>query len=212
MYNLIIVGAGGFGRELAEMLWDVFSPSEYRLAGFLAQGQAHITADGLDLPVLGDPEQYQPSSSDRLVMAIGHMNARRKVIEALEGRGGRFVSFVHPLARVAKTATIGEGAVIYPMAVVSNSSILEPHVHLNYYASVGHDCRVGRYCLLAPYATLNGFVDLDTEVYMSTHSTVVPGKKIGARSKVSANSACMHHAGPNMMVFGVPGRQVKRLD
>lgn len=212
MHNLIIVGAGGFGRELAEMVWDVFSPSDYRLAGFLAQGQSRITADGLDLPVLGDPEQYQPSSSDRLVMAIGHMNVRRKVIEALEGRGGRFVSFVHPLARIAKTATIGEGAVIYPMAVVSNSSILEPHVHLNYYASVGHDCRVGRYCLLAPYATLNGFVDLDTEVYMSTHSTVAPGKKIGARSKVSANSACMHHAGPNMMVFGVPGRQVKRLD
>lgn len=212
MENLIIVGAGGFGRELAEMLWDVFSPSEYRLAGFLAQGASRVTSDGLDLPVLGDPVTYLPSAADRLIMAIGHMNARRQVIESLEGRGGQFVSFVHPLARIAKTAKIGQGAVIYPMAVVSNSSVLEPHVHLNYYASVGHDCHVGRYCLLAPYATLNGAVVLDTEVYMSTHSTVAPGKKIGARSKVSANSACMHHAGPNMMIFGVPGRQVKRLD
>lgn len=212
MENLIIVGAGGFGRELAEMLDSAFSPTDYRLAGFLAQGETRITADGLDLPVLGDPERYEPQSQDRFLMAIGHMNVRRRVVEALESRGGQFVSFVHPQARIARTAKIGVGCVIYPMAIVSNASHLEAHVHLNYYASVGHDCRVGRYCLLAPYATLNGFVELESEVYLSTHSTVAPGRKIGSRSKLSANSACMHHAGANMMIFGVPGKQVKRMD
>jgi len=212
MQNLVIVGAGGFGREVLEMLWDGLSAAEYRLKGFLAQDSACLDGYGVDLPVLADPEKYEPQPDDRFLLAIGHMEARRRVVESLESRGGRFVTFVHPQARVARTARLGEGAVVYPFAIVSNSTVLEPHVHLNYYASAGHDCLLGRYSLLAPYATLNGFVELGPEVYLSTHSTVAPGKKLGARCKLSANSACMQDAEPGMLIFGVPGRQVRRLD
>ena len=167
---------------------------------------------GIEAPILGDPEQYQPEPNDRLLLAIGYMDVRRRAVEALEGRGGQFESFVHPLARVASTAEVGQGAVIYPFAVVSNNARLGAHIHLNYYASIGHDCRLGKYCLLAPYATLNGFVKLEDEVYVSTHGTVAPGRQMGRRSKLSANSACMQDADENTLIFGVPGRQVRRMD
>jgi sugar O-acyltransferase (sialic acid O-acetyltransferase NeuD family) len=212
MENLIIIGAGGFGRELHEMLWDVFSPERYRFKGFLAQDDGQLSRYSISAPVLDDPERYEPAEEDRLLLAIGAMDVRRRAVEALESRGAQFVSFVHPLARVAKTAEIGRGAVIYPFAVVSNNASLAPHVHLNYYASVGHDCQLGRYCLLAPYGTLNGFVHLADEVYISTHATVAPGKRLGRRTKLSANSACMQDAAENMLIFGVPGRQVRRMD
>ncbi len=116
-----------------------------------------------------------PAPNDRFLLAIGEMDARRRTVESIQARGGQFLPFVHPLARVASTAVLGTGAVVYPFAVVSNQTQLGDFVHLNYYASVGHDCRLGRYCLLAPYATLNGFVTLDDEVYISTHGTVAPG-------------------------------------
>jgi sugar O-acyltransferase (sialic acid O-acetyltransferase NeuD family) len=212
MKSLIIVGAGGFGRELYEMLWDAYSPAEYRFKGFLANSPGSLDESGVREPVLGDPEKYRPDPNDRFLLAIGAMDVRRRVVESLETRGGEFISFVHPLARVAATAQVGAGAVIYPFAVISNRASLAPHVHLNYYASVGHDCQLGRYCLLAPYSTLNGFVQLAAEVYMSTHATVAPGRRLGKRCKVSANSACMQDAGDEMLIFGVPGRQVRRLD
>ena len=120
--------------------------------------------------------------------------------------------FVQPLARVASPPRLGASAVIYTFAVVSNNASLAACVHLNYYASVGHDCTLGRYCLLAPYATLNGFVQLADEVYISTHGTVAPGKKLGYRAKLSANSACMQDAADSTLIFGVPGRQVRRFD
>lgn len=212
MKNLVIVGAGGFGRELYEMLWDAFSPTQYRFKGFLARDAGELERCGVAERVLADPEQYRPEPDDRLLLAIGAMDARRRVVDALESAGGEFVSFVHPLARVAATAELGVGAVIYPFAVVSNRASLAPHVHLNYYASIGHDCQLGRYCLLAPYATLNGFVQLADEVYISTHATVAPGRRLGRRCKLSANSACMQDAADDMLIFGVPGRQVRRLE
>jgi sugar O-acyltransferase (sialic acid O-acetyltransferase NeuD family) len=210
--NLLIVGAGGFGRELYEMLWDALPRDQYTFKGFLAQDVVDLRPYGIDAPVLADPEKYRPQSDDRLLLAIGQMDARRRVVESLQARGGQFASFIHPLARVASTARVGNGAVIYPFAVVSNNASLSPHVHLNYYASVGHDCQLGTYCLLAPYGTLNGFVQLADEVYISTHGTVAPGRRLGTRCKLSANSACMQDAADGMLIFGVPGRQVKRLD
>jgi sugar O-acyltransferase (sialic acid O-acetyltransferase NeuD family) len=209
--DIIIVGAGGFGREILEMLWQCLPQDQFRFKGFLAKSDETLKAARVEAKVLGDPIAYAPMPTDRFLLGIGDMDARRRTVESLVSKGGQFLSLVHPLARIASTASIGEGAVIYPFAVVSNASKLDGFVHLNYFASVGHDCQVGKYCLLAPYATLNGFVRLEEEAYISTHATVAPGRTIGYRSKLSANSAAMQDVSENVIVFGVPGRQVPRL-
>ena len=156
-------------------------------------------------PLVGSPEDYQPQANDRFVLAIGYMDARDRIHRMICDRGGKFAQFIHPLAFIANNATIGDGAVIYPFAVVSNAARVGEQVHLNYYASVGHDVEVGDCCLLAPYATLNGFSAIDDMVYMSTHATVVVAKRVGARSKVSANSTVQRDVPPDMFVHGVPG-------
>lgn len=213
MFDLIIVGAGGFGRELFSMLWDVFSHRQCRFKGFLAQDDEKAMEKWhIHYPVITSPENYDPEPNDRFLLAIGAMDARHATTTSLEAKGGEFVSFIHPRAFVSPTAEIGLGAVIYPFATVSNSAQLDTNVHLNYYASVGHDCQVGKHCLLAPYATLNGFVTLEDQVYISTHGTVAPGCTMRRRSKLSANSACMRDAAESTFVFGVPGRQVPRMD
>ncbi len=209
MLDLIIVGAGGFGRELHALLWDVYTSETHRFKGFLAD-QTNPRATRLG-PILATPEAYQPTATDRFLLAIGDMEARRRISQSVARRGGQFASYIHPTAYIARTATIGLGAVIYPLATVSNAAQLEDHVHLNYYASVGHDAKVGGCCLLAPYATLNGFTVLEEEVYVSTHATVVVGQRVGARSTISANSAVMRDVPTDSMVFGVPGRVVRRM-
>ena len=201
--DLIIIGAGGFGREVHVMLWDVYSPDEYNFKGFLADGTDE-KAEKLG-PLVGSPEDYQPQPNDRFVLAIGYMDARDRIHRMISERGGKFAQFIHPLAFVASNASIGDGAVIYPFAVVSNAAIVGEQIHLNYYASVGHDVEVGDCCLLAPYATLNGFSAIEDMVYMSTHATVVVAKRVGARSKISANSTVQRDVPPDMFVHGVPG-------
>lgn len=201
--DLIIMGAGGFGRELHEMLWHGFSKDEYNFKGFLADNSDEKAAKlG---PLVGSPEDYEPKDSDRFLLAIGYMDVRERLTKMLKDRGGQFASYIHPSAYIAATSTIGEGAVIYPFSVVSNAARVADQVHLNYYASVGHDVEVGRCCLLAPYATLNGFSAIEDHVYMSTHATVVVAKRVGARTKVSANSTVQQNVPSDSFVHGVPG-------
>jgi sugar O-acyltransferase (sialic acid O-acetyltransferase NeuD family) len=211
MHNVVIIGAGGFGRELYEMLWKGLPQDQYRFKGFLAKDPDELSGYEVNEPILDYPEQYQPDPSDRFLLAIGDMEVRRRVVDDVAAKGGQFLNWIHPTAVIASTASIGQGAVIYPYAVIMNRSVVEDFVHLSIYASVGHDARVGKYSLMAPYATLNGFSVIHDEVYLSTHSTVAPEKIVGRRSKVSANSAVMQDVPPNSLVHGVPGKQTRLI-
>ena len=212
MQDIIIVGAGGFGREVCGWLWDCFSRKESRLKGFLSRDKNALDGFQSDVPVLGDPEEFKPAPDDRFILAIGDMDARRRTVESLCNRGAIFLSMIHPTAVVAPTARLAKGIVIYPFATVSNNTVLDDYVHLSLYASVGHDARLGKYCLLSPYATLNGFSILEDEVFLGTHSTIGPTQVVGSQSKISANSAVLRDVQPLSFVHGVPGRQTRRFD
>lgn len=209
--DIVIVGAGGFAREIETLLPTFLPNAEYRLKGFLGKDQGVASEHDLTDRLLGDPEEYSPCPQDQFVLAIGNMDARRRTVEALIAKRGRFLTLAHPTAYVAPTATLEDGVIVYPFACVSNNAYLETATKLNYYASVGHDTKLGKYCLLAPYATVNGFGVLEDEVYLSTHSTVAPQVRVGFQSKLSANSAAMKDVPKRSLVFGVPGRVVPRL-
>lgn len=211
MYEVLIVGAGGFARELKMLLPDCLPKTKFRFKGYLGKDQGVGPDESVRQLTLADPEEYEPHPNDRFVLAIGSMEHRRRVVESIVQRGGQFVSMIHPLAFVAANAGLGDGIVLYPYSVVSNEAVLQDYAKLNYYASVGHNSKIGKYCLLAPYATVNGYSTLEDEVYMSTHSTVAPVVRVGCRTKISANSAAMVDTLPDSFVFGVPGKCVRQV-
>ena len=85
-------------------------------------------------------------------------------------------------------------------------SVLMVGVLLNYHASVAHDAAVGDYGVLAPYATLGGFARVGADVFLGLHASVGPGRQVGDRSKVSANSCALADVPADTLVYGVPGR------
>lgn len=206
MLDVVIIGAGGFGREIRQLLFDCLDSHQYRFKGFLGKDMGVAEDPTVAKQMLGDPQTYKPAAQDRFVLAIGNMAARRQTTESLLTRGARFIKLIHPSALVADSAQLGQGIILYPFSVVSNEAKLSDFTKLNYYASAGHNAEFGKYCLLAPYATVNGYSVLEDDVYLSTHSTVAPVVRVGARSKVSANSAVMNDVPPDTFVFGVPGR------
>ena len=207
--QLVIVGAGGFGRELYGLVHECVSDDTFDFKGFLALDKSELAAFDVDAAVLDPPEVYDPTPYDRFLLAIGHIEVRRRVVELLLGKGAQFIQFIHATAVIARTARLGKGVVVYPFAVVSNQANVGDFVHLSLYASVGHDARVDEYSLLAPYATLNGAAVIESEVFVSTHATIAPERRVGARSKISANSVVLHDVPPDSMVYGVPGKQAR---
>ena len=207
-YNIIIVGAGGFGREVYLWAKNLFSKDQYKIKGFLDDNNRALDNFNLGIGIIGSIDGYIPEEKDRFLIAIGNVKIKKFIIKKMIEKKVKFLKLIHPTAIVVDTAKIGDGVIICPFCLVSDNVRLDDFVMMNIYSSCGHDARVGKYCILSPYATLNGFVILENEVFLGTHSTVIPGKRVGYKSKVSANSVVMRNVPPNKIVIGVPGKAI----
>lgn len=204
--RIIIVGAGGFGREVllwAEHAWPGHVTA---IAGFLSADPTRLEGTGCPLPILGDPEEFSPRPGDRFILGIGIPHVRRRVTEPLVRRKAVFLTLVHPTAIVAPTAHIGTGAVVAPQAIVSAAARLGDFAVLNYHASLAHDAAAGDFSVLSPYATLGGGARIGADVFLALRASVGPGKSVGDRGVVSAHSCVLFDAPPDALVYGVPGR------
>jgi sugar O-acyltransferase (sialic acid O-acetyltransferase NeuD family) len=204
--RIIIVGAGGFGREVLQWARHAWPEHVSKIAGFLSADPDKLDGHAPTLPILGSPADFQPQPSDGLVLAIGVPGVRRQVAEQLEANGARFLTVIHPTAIVADTVQIGTGTVICPYAIVSDAVRLGRFVLVNYHASLGHDAAVQAFAVLSPYAALGGQARLGEDAFLAIQAVIGPGRSVGDRSKVSAASCALSDAPADTLVYGVPGR------
>jgi len=209
--RIIIVGAGGFGREVLQWARHAWPEHAAKIAGFVSEDHAKLDGHSTTLPILGAPDSFEPQSGDGLLLAIGIPRVRRGVAEQFEARGGRFLTLIHPTTIVANTARIGQGTIICPYAIVSDAVRLGRYVLVNYHASLGHDASAGDFSVLSPYSGLGGHAAVETDVFLGMHVTVGPRIRVGSGGTVAANSCVLQHSPPNSMIFGVPGRVAPRV-
>jgi sugar O-acyltransferase (sialic acid O-acetyltransferase NeuD family) len=204
--RIIIVGAGGFGREVLQWARHAWPEHVHKLAGFVSADPTKLDGHAPSLSILATPNDFELRPTDGFVLGIGIPRIRRVVAEQLEARGARFLALIHPTAIVAETAHIGTGTVICPYAIVSDAVRLGRFMLVNYHASLAHDATACDFAVLSPYATLGGHAEIGADVFLGLHVSISPGKAVGARSIVSANSCVLTDAPADSIIFGVPGR------
>jgi sugar O-acyltransferase (sialic acid O-acetyltransferase NeuD family) len=205
--NVIIVGAGGFGREVFQYVQDTFgASSEFSVKGFLDDGPRG--RDDVDAParVIGSTSGYAVQSDDVFVVAVGTPAVRQLLTERLASRGARFLTIIHPRAYVASTAQIDTGCIVPPFAMVSCFARLAPSVVLGVCSAVGHDAEVGPCAVVSPFAAVCGAVVLEAGVFLGSHATITPGKRVGANTRVAAGAVVYRDVPANVFVVGNPAR------
>lgn len=204
--RIIVVGAGGFGREVLCWARTAWPGRTALFVGFLSENARALDGHDCPLPVIGDPATFEPRAGDHLLLAIGIPQVRRRVAEDLLARNAEFLTLVHPASTVAETAVIGTGSIVCPGAIVSDSTRLGRFTLVNYHASLAHDATTGDFSVLSPYAALAGNATIGPDAFLGLHASVGPGVTIGPRSKIAANSCALADVPADALVLGVPGR------
>lgn len=211
MLDIIILGAGGMGRETFEVVEDTFgNDSNYRVKGFLSD-----VLDVLDgftgyPPLLGTIKDYQIQPDDRFILAIGDVAGRRKIAESIFARGGEFINLIHPAAKVFRTAKIGRGVIIFPFVQVGANAQIGDFCLLNSHSLAGHDTVLGNFSEMAPYSILGGGTQTGEECFFCMHAVTAPKTKLGNRVIISQGSTTKENPADNSFVIGVPGETFKR--
>jgi sugar O-acyltransferase (sialic acid O-acetyltransferase NeuD family) len=209
MKKLVIVGAGGFGREVSGWaLQTQAGQQEWVLGGFLDGNPHALDSYNYEWPILGDPMNYRPSTDEVLLCAIGDPRTKLAVCRRLEEAGGRFATLVHPSAVIGRNTIVGRGCIICPGAVLTADVRIGNHVIVNACASVGHDAVIGDGCTLSGHADVTGFVKLGRGVFLGTHAAVLPKTGVGDFAVVGAGSVVLRNVKPGATVMGVPAIQV----
>lgn len=206
MNRLVIVGAGGFGRELRSAVEASPRFRERHQVSSVVFVDDQPDLSLLDAPVVSTIRDYVPAPGDVGLCAIGSCATRRKIAVDLEGRGLRFITFVDDRARVGKSVHLTDGAVICANSIVTVDVKIGRHTHINSGCLVGHDVVIGDFVTLSSAVNLAGNVHVDDDVFFGTGAIVIPGRKIGPGATVGAGSVVVRHVKPRVTVFGNPAK------
>jgi sugar O-acyltransferase (sialic acid O-acetyltransferase NeuD family) len=213
--SLFIVGAGGFGREVLAYARDILRASSssssappFTIAGFLDDNPEALRGRATaGATVLRSIASHVILPDHRFIIAVGEPRTRRALALALQERGASdeaFATLVHPTAYVA--GELAPGCVLAPFSFVGPGARLAAHCALNTYASAGHDATLSPYCVLSPYAVVNGNVALEEGVFLGTQAAVVPGKRVGAWSKLGAGAVAHADLDAGTLALGNPAK------
>lgn len=204
--ELIIVGAGGHGRETADIVAAInrFRPT-FDLLGFVDDGAVDaslLTSIGTRL--LGKPALLTAWRA-RYVIGIGNSAVRRDV-DAKIGPQADAAVLVHPSATVGSSVELAPGVLLAAGSRITTNVRIGRHSHLNINAVVSHDCVIGSYVSLSPGVMVNGMASIEDEVFLGTGAIVLPGRRIGRGARIGAGAVVTHDVLPYATVKGVPAR------
>lgn len=209
MKRLLIVGAGGFGREVLSWVQDIPNQNrEWEIGGFLNSIPTALDAYHCGYKIIGDPSTYNPLENDLFVCAIGSPHDRLRVVRNLKERGACFITLIHPTAVVGSRCTIGEGCIFCPGTIITVDVTIGNFVILNAHASVGHDAFIGDGCTISGHCDITGFARLGEGVFLGTHAAILPGAKIGDYAIIGAGSVVLSKVLSGVTVMGVPATKI----
>ncbi len=207
--SLYIIGARGFGRELAVGLpsWNGFL-DQYDIKGYLDDKVDAL--DGFDgyPPIVSSVENFRPGKNDVLICGLGAVQYRKKYIDIALSHGGKFETFISPDVFLAPTARIGFGTLLLGNVSVSADVVVGDFVLSHPNVTLGHDVQVGNHAVIENGVFCGGFVEIGDLATLHTRATVLPHQKVGENAVVGACSCVIRNVKPGAIVFGNPAQRI----
>ncbi len=200
----IIVGAGGFGREVRDL---IDARTDLEVVGFLDDRRPD---DGSSLggtylgPIDGDSHLDVPC-----LVAIGYPRPRQLAAEKLSSVGrGLAPSFIHEATTIGTDVRFGEGCIVTAGVVATTAIRCGRLVTLHPGCLLGHDVTIEDLVAVMPGAAISGNVHLGTGAFVGTNATIVQGLTVGAWATIGAGAVVTRDVVPGTTVVGVPARAV----
>ena len=209
MKDLYIVGAGGCGREVLQIVKEIhrLQGPRWNIMGFLDDTEAPLAGKECDYGVVGTIVDYVPKEDDVLAMAVADPAGKRKVAEMLLASGAVFENILHPGAYLGEFNSIGIGNTIYGgFSLTVNGRIGNFTTLLC--SLLGHDVQVGDYTTISSLCNIAGHVRIGQGAFLGGNCAVAPHAVIEDGAYVGMGSVVLRRVRAGKKVFGNPAREV----
>ena len=203
-YNLIIIGASGHGKVVADI---AIKMNKWQSIAFLDDDESIKTSMGLH--VIGktaDAFTYKDEAD--FFVAIGNNATREKIQDRLLDEGMSIVNLIHPESVIGNDIELGIGTTVMAGVVINSSSRIGRGCIINTSSSLDHDNILEDYVHISPGVRTAGSVGIGKGTWLGIGSIVSNNVNICSGCKVGAGAVVVKDINEPGTYVGVPVRRV----
>lgn len=213
MKDIIIIGAGGVGREVAFIIEEINKETPtWNILGFIDDNKeihgkvinGYSVLGGLSYLKKYGKKEEKP----KVVIAIANYNVKKNIAIKINNKFN-FATIIHPEVGIHNTVNIGNGSIIYKGVIMTTNITIGNHVIVNPKCGIGHDSIIKDYVSLLWNVNISGNDVIEEGVLIGSAATVIQGKKVGQAAIIGAGSVVVKDILSNTTNVGVPSNIIK---
>lgn len=211
MKDIVIIGAGGFGREVKIIIDAINKVSkQYTFLGFYDDGiEKGKIINGF--PVLGNLADLNAVNSETgVALGIGNPQTKSKIVDLLQNTSLWFPTLIHPNTTISDDEVrIGQGTIVCAGTIITCNIKIGEFVTLNLLCTVGHDAVIDDYASFMPSVNISGEVHIAEKVYVGTGASIINQLTIGKSTTVGAGAVVSKSLPEYCTAVGIPAKPIK---
>lgn len=201
MSTLIIIGAGGHGRVVADCAQQT---GKYQKIYFLDDSYPERKSNSI-WEIIGKTEKYTRYLDNAdFIVAFGNNKLRQQVLENLIKANAKIISLIHPSAYVSQHSAIESGVVVFAQAVINIGSTVKTGCIINTGATIDHDCTIEAMVHISPGVNIAGGVTIGERSWIGIGASVIESITLAPNTQVAAGSSIIKPTQKNSLYAGVP--------
>ena len=212
MKDLIIIGAGGFGREVAWLVERINKVVlTWNLLGFIDDNDSIQGTEINGYKVLGKTGDIRKYSEAYYVCAVGASKIRKKIVDNMKAINPtvKFGTVIDPSVEISDLVTIGEGTIICAHTIITVNISIGCHVIINLDCTVGHDVILNDFVTVYPSVNVSGTTNIGYCSELGTGMQIIQGKTVGDYSIVGAGAVVVKDIPTKCTAVGSPAKPIK---
>lgn len=213
MKDLIIIGNGGFAKEIACLIEDMNSEREiWNILGFISSDEEDIGSRHGKYEIVGcDKDIIESDKEINIAIGLGSPEIIDNIVKAYrENKNLVFPNLIHPTVIYDHEGVkFGKGNILCAGTIFTTDIIVGSFNMFNLSCTIGHDTRIGDCNVFNPSANISGNVTVEDRILVGTGAQVLQNINICSDVIVGAGAVATKDINDPGVYVGTPARKLK---
>lgn len=212
MKNIVIIGAGGFGREVQWLIERInIKINRYKILGYI-DDNVEIGKNINGYEVIGNTDLLKYTNKElSVVCAIGNADVRMNIINKIkENKNLEFPNLIDPSVCISQFVNFGEGNIICAQSILTVNINIKDFCIINLDCTIGHDVVLESYTTVYPSVNVSGNVIVGKNSEIGTGTQIIQNCNIGEKTIIGAGAVVVNDIPENSVAVGTPCKVIKK--